>query len=348
MNKIGVVEGFFGMAWPEADRLSYASFLADSGGGFYIYAPKRDPHLRKQWRAPWTADYLAWIAGMASHFKKHGVSFGVGLSPFGLGQSLEQDDRSLLQTKLAALQTAGVEVLGLFFDDMPSDHALAQTQLACIRLVQEKFSGKVVFCPSYYTPDPILEKVFGNMPEGYWEDISAAPADVSMAWTGPRVISTEISVQHVQEFTQKLKRPLFLWENVFANDGPKNCKFLKLKPFSGREAGVFDLTEAFAFNMMNQPQLSKILFLAARSVLEHQTEPEAAFEAAVEKLCTPAFGEFLRRHRALYLEQGLDNLTASAKQEHCDQLATMGDAMALEVIAWLQGAYVVGPECLTD
>lgn len=348
MSKIGVVEGFFGPAWPEAQRLSYAAFIQQTGGGFYIYAPKRDPKLRKAWREPWDKDYLDWLASMARHFQNHNVSFGVGLSPFGLGSQLSKEDETLLMSKLSELDRAGVQLLGLFFDDMPTDAGLARSQRACVSLVRRVFTGKIIFCPSYYTPDPILEKVFGKMPENYWNDISAIPLDVAMAWTGPKVISPEIGVEHLESTMRQLKRRPFLWENIFANDGPKNCKFLKLKPFAGRERGVESLVEAFAFNMMNQPELSKIVFLASRLTLEMKTSPEAALNDAIEKLCSPAFAKFLESNRAAYLDLGLDQITEAARTQHLQKLQAMPDPAAREVSAWLKGEYIVGPECLTD
>jgi hyaluronoglucosaminidase len=344
--KIGVVEGFFGPAWPKADRLSYAPFIAQTGGGFYIYAPKQDPHLRKKWREAWSEEYLASLRSKAEHFKSHGVTFGVGLSPFGLGKTLSDVDRGLLHTKLRQLQDAGVELLGLFFDDMPSDEDLAATQIRCVEEVRKHFLGELVFCPSYYTYDPILDKVFGQRPAHYLEDIAkGVPLDVELAWTGPKVISPTIDVAHMREVRTLLKRAPYIWENIFANDGPKNCKFLKLKPFSGREEGVAKLASAFAFNMMNQPQLSKILFLASRLVIEQGLSADEGFERALDQHCSPAFAIFLRGYREVFLEKGLEHLEVS---RYLPSLGLCSDPGAREIEAWLRGEYVVGAECLTD
>ena len=348
MKKIGVVEGFFGPAWSHEARKSYAPFIQESGGGFYIYAPKRDPKLRKEWRHDWGQDYLAWLKDLAGHFLKHQVTFGVGLSPFGLGKILSKDDERILKAKLRDLSGAGVELLGFFFDDMPSDQNLLAAQLACVKLVRREFTGRIVFCPSYYTPDPILEKVFGKMPQNYWQDISTMPIDVFMAWTGPKVISTEISNEHLKDVTALLKRRPFIWENIFANDGPKNCKFLKLKPFSGRDKGVIGLVEAFAFNMMNQAQLSKVLFLSSRLVLEKNLESQIAFDQALNQLCSAPLKDFILQHREFYLQQGLDQMVPETKHAHIAQLSKLSEPMAHEIVAWLKGEYIVGPECLTD
>ncbi len=347
MRKIGVVEGFFGPEWPREARLGYAEFIARTGGGFYIYAPKRDQFLRKAWREEWGSEYAEWLTGMAAHFRSHGVAFGVGLSPFGLGAQLSDADRAHLRDKLSVLHKAGVELLGLFFDDMPSDANLATAQMACLAEVRRHFTGQILFCPSFYSYDPILEKVFGKMPDGYWPRIAQeTPAGVEMCWTGPKVISPEIDEAHLQEVTTMLKRPPFLWENLYANDGPRNCKFLKLRPFAGRTAGILDLCAGLGFNMMNQPELSKLVYVSSVLVLREGLAPDAALDRAIAENCSPSFAGFLHRHRLAFFEQGLDKI--DDKEGLLAELEGVDDPAAEEVRTWLKGGYVVGPECLTD
>lgn len=348
MKNIGIVEGFFGPAWPHNERLSYAEFLAQNGGDFYIYAPKQDPHLRKAWREKWDEEFLAKLRQMKKHFSSHRIKFGVGFSPFGLGTALTPEDMNHLESKLALLNELQIDLLGLFFDDMPITDLLAETQIETLRIVQKRFKQKIVFCPSFYTPDPILEKVFGKMPDKYLEKIAdGVPLDVSIAWTGPKVISPEISREHLLEVSALLKRKPYIWENLFANDGPRNCKFLKLKPFSGRSAEACAETEAFAFNMMNQAELSKITFLASKYVLEGDQHDEA-FEKALEKLCSPSLHKFIQTHRLEFLDKGLDNMTEEVKAQYQVELGRMSDLAAREISDWLSGKYIVGTECLTD
>ncbi len=349
MMKTGVIEGFFGPQWPRAARLSYAAFLAQHGGDFYIYAPKQDPNLRKKWREPWGKDYLLELAELRRTFHSAGVRFGVGFSPFGLGSKIEDADRAALMDKLSQLQGLQVDLLGLFFDDMPVTANLARTQLEVVDLVRSQFQGQLVFCPSFYTPDPLLDKVFGQRPPGYLEELATGiPQDVSIVWTGPKVISPEITADHLRETAKLLKRSPFLWENLYANDGPKNCKFLKLTPFTGRLPECFSLVDGMGLNLMNQPELSKILYLSSLLVVSGEADAEVAFRRAIKELSSPEFGDFLLRHREDFRTRGLDLLTSDETAHFLKELSEFSDPAALEVAQWLSGSYTVGSECLTD
>lgn len=349
MSQIGVIEGFFGPAWPTASRESYARFLKEAGADFYIYAPKADSFLRKQWREEWPSDYLLFLKGLISVFHAEGIKFGVGFSPFGLGHELSAEDREALTLKASILNALGVDILGLFFDDMPITEKLADTQIETLKTIKQSFSRKVIFCPSYYSPDPILDEVFGQRPADYLSTIAASVAsDVGMAWTGPKVISPEIDLTHLKETTALLKRKPFIWDNLFANDGPKNCKFLKITPFSGRDRSIFEGIEGLALNLMNQPELSKILFLSSVFVLKGGSHADEAFQKALATLCTPDFADFLTKNRSLFTNRGLDEISGELKLQLIDQLAGFQDAGAREIIQWLNGAYAVGSECLTD
>jgi hyaluronoglucosaminidase len=348
MNKTGIVEGFFGPQWPETDRKSYAEFLARAGGDFYIYAPKQDPNLRKKWREEWSEDYIQKLRTYTHVFHSHNIQFGVGFSPFGLGTTLTKADKTALSEKLTILNELGIDLLGLFFDDMPVTDNLAETQIETLEVIQKFFKNQIIFCPSYYTPDPILDKVFGQRPANYLQKIAAGiPQDVSIAWTGPKVISPEIPAEHLKEVTALLKRKPFIWENLFANDGPKNCKLLKLRPFSGRDSETTEWSEAFGFNMMNQPQLSKITYLASVFTLHGETA-EDAFEHALDELASHSFKDFIKTRKESLLTKGLDNFSQDEKNQMIDELRKLPDAGAKEIIDWLEGQYNVGSECLTD
>lgn len=345
---LGLIEGFFGPSWPIEDRLAFAPFLRQVGFRFYLYAPKADSFLRKRWREPWPREFTEAIAGLSSHFRAHGLQFGVGLSPFGLHQLPSSEGKRALEEKVSRLEAAGLDWLGLFFDDMPVHDGLAQAQLEAIRVIRGATRARVLFCPTFYSPDPVLEKVFGKRPGSYWEEISQAPPEVDFAWTGPRVISELVPVPHLEETAALLGRKPFLWDNLFANDGPRNSRYLKLRPPEGRTSLALRASRGWAWNPMNQAALSRIVILACSLVLREGLAPEAALERATRESCSPALADFISRHRHEWLENGLDKTEEGRRRAWLADLRGWTEPAAVEIARWLEGAYAVGPECLTD
>lgn len=336
---LGVIECFFGSPWPRASRLGYASFLAKNGFDFYIYAPKADRNLRKNWLLPWNSDYRAELTLLAKTFQNAGVKFGVCLSPMGIENMPGFELEAALLEKIRFLDSLGLGYLGIFFDDMPVHPELAAKQIEVIKMVREMTSAKIIFCPTFYSYAPILDKVFGQRPPGYLEEIGKGiPLDVEIAWTGPLVISDEVSSSHLNEVASVLRRKPFVSDNIFANDGPKNCKFLKLKiPFK-RSAADFAAASGWSVNPMNQPELSKIVLLALMNIREGMM-PAVAFESALNSIC-PEMTDFILQNLSFFTEGGLEGIRpAFPKFNH---------PVNTEIHAWLQGQYSVGDECLTD
>ena len=349
MMNTGIVEGFFGPAWTTESRASFADLLSAYGGSFYIYAPKRDAHLRKAWREDWDLSYLNGLTHLRDVYQSKNLKFGVALSPFGLGQKISSEDWEYLNIKFALLSGLKIDYLGLFFDDMPSTEDLLNVQTEVVKLALKYFPTGLIFCPSYYTFDPILDKVFGQRPQGYVEGLrDHIPTNVDVCWTGPKVISEEISRAHLIEVERLLGRKPFIWENFFANDGPKNCKFLKLKHFLGRDSSLLTHSSGVGFNLMNQPYLSQVLYLSALWVMEKHLSPEEAFNQSCLELYSPGLAHFLIQNRKSFLDEGLDKLAANIKEGYLHDLKDENSAAALEIKDWLKGEYLVGAECLTD
>lgn len=349
MTKIGIVEGFFGPAWNHEARLSFAPFMKKYGGSFYIYAPKRDANLRKAWRENWNSDYLLGLSVLRVTFHEHNLKFGVALSPFGLGSLISSEDWTHLKQKFEILSQLKIDYLGLFFDDMPSTPDLLKVQSEVVELALKYFPSGLIFCPSYYTYDSILDKVFGPRPIGYVEGLNNfISKDVDICWTGPKVISEIITREHLEEVSSILGRKPFIWENLYANDGPRNCKFLKLKYFTGRDNSLMTDTSAVGFNLMNQPFLSQLVYLSSLWVLNQELTPADAFEKSCFELYPPAMALFLIKNRTLFLEDGLDKISELQKEGLIEELNLFQTPAAIEIKDWLRGEYIVGPECLTD
>ena len=259
-------------------------------------------------------------------------------------------DLERLAVKTGQLQDIGIDILGLFFDDMHGHPDIAADQIRAVKSALDLGIKNIVFCPSYYTYDALLDRAFGQRPAHYLEDLGAGiPAGVDIIWTGPQVISTEISAEHLNEVAVSMKRPPFIWDNLFANDGPVLCKFLKLRPFAGRSNAALQASSGWGINPMNQIEMSKIVILASKKTAVDGMPPDEALIAAVRELTSAPLAERLIEHIPACMDLGLDKLTAEQKKEMVEKFRPYQDEVAaVEVIDWLEGKYHADLEIETD
>ncbi|MFP4623147.1 MAG: beta-N-acetylglucosaminidase domain-containing protein, partial [Gemmatimonadota bacterium] len=155
----GIIEGYYGRPWSWAERSDTALFLGRHGFGFYIYAPKADPYLRKRWQEDHPPEAAAALAGLARSCRDAGIRFGVGLSPYEIFRAFDAAARAALERKLRFLDGLGIDDLALLFDDMRGDlPELAARQLEVAGWVGDRTGAdRLIVCPTYYTEDPVLD-----------------------------------------------------------------------------------------------------------------------------------------------------------------------------------------------
>lgn len=344
---IGVVEGFYGRAWEEGERLDFLDFAARVGIDFYLYAPKADAFLRRRWREPYPEKSREFLERIAARAAKNGVAFGVGLSPYELYREWNPETRRSLRERLEMIREVGAETLGLFFDDMKGD----QERLAELQSEIASFAGellpdvRIVLCPTYYSDDPVLDRMFGARPEGYLERLGERlDPGVEVVWTGPKICSDVYPREHLEGVRRALGRKLWLWDNYPVNDGPRMCPFLHLRAFRGRGAVIAPFVSAHAINPMNQSVLSRIPILTelasrecARGGLDYR--PEVVWrKAALEVTGDPDLAARVERDLSAFQDTGWRNLPNEAKAEMSAAYRRFPvSAVREEVLAWLAG-----------
>ena len=346
MFGVGVVEGFFGPAWSWNSRHRFCESLPAYGGDFYLYAPKRDNFLRKTWKQTHPEEIWKELQRLSSTCHRSRVAFGVGLSPYEVYAEWNQQAQALLRDKIKRLEELNIQFLGLFFDDMRGAADLADKQVEIVEYVRDITNTTILFCPTYYSDDPLLDRIFGQRPDGYLERIGKLSKDIQIFWTGRKVIPESILADELNEVARVLRRKPFIWDNYFANDGPKQCKFLKLKHLDGRTCNAFRHSNGWAFNLMNQPSLSEIVFASSVETLTGGVNAEGSFHRMAAKLAGDGLELLLRRDKTAFLEMGLDKIDEGKKKDIIQALSS--DRFSQELFDWLNGKYVVGAECLTD
>lgn len=352
-SPVGVIEGFFGRPWSWQDRAAYADFLRRLGFDFYIYAPKDDRHLRQRWREPWSDEILTRVSSLAETYRDRDLRFGIGLSPFELHLEYGDGERSALRTKVRQLNDADPDILCILFDDMRGDTPmLADRQARIVDDIRAASTARAfIVCPTYYSSDPVLEKVFGAMPDGYLAELGRLlGSDIDIFWTGPKVCSRRYPPAHLDDIAALLRRRPFLWDNYPVNDSAAMAPFLHVGPFRDRPATLRQHIAGHAVNPMNQAWLSRI---PLRSLADSYRQgpdydPDGSFAEACRDECGADLGAMLAADITLLQKTGLENLTAADRDSLTQRYGNFrGNAHADEVLGWLAGDYAFDPACLT-
>lgn len=349
--ELGVIEGYFGRPWSWEDRAAVVRRLAPAGYSYFHYAPKAEARLRKQWRTPFTDAQCMAMAAFAAECRAHNMRFGVGLTPFAAHLEWDDGARSAMRVKLDQLSAIGLDDLALLFDDMDGAIAdLAERQAAIIGFAADHVHATRLFtCPSYYSDDPVLDRVFGQRPEHYLEDFGRLiDPSIAIYWTGEEVCSREIGVGHLDDVASRLGRRPALWDNYPVNDGPRMSQYLHLRAFTGRTAAIGDAVSHHAINPASQPLLSIIPALTLPILYAEGSGYRymQAFAEAAAAICGGELAAMLTADLLTFNDSGLDRLSDERRAKLAARYKAVGHPAALEVADWLTGGYAITGEML--
>jgi hypothetical protein len=343
--ELGLIEGFFGRPWSWPERAEAISYLAPHNYRFYLYAPKADAFLRRQWQALHPDREMEALGQLAAHCRTQGVRFGIGLSPFELHLAPDRGWQDVLARKLAHLDALRIDDLAILFDDMRGDIAdLAQRQAAIVDFAAGRTRAtRLICCPTYYSDDPILDDVFGQRPPGYLRDLGRLldPA-IEVMWTGPEVCSHELSSGHLIKIAEEIRRRPFLWDNYPVNDGQRMSRHLHIRGFTGRPAGIGRHIAAHGINPASQPVLSRIpaLTLADSYRFGEGYDYGVSLKKAVRAVLGPELGEQVRRDLVVLQDRGLDRMDRRRAPLR-ETYQAFDHPGAAEILAWLDGQWTV-------
>jgi hypothetical protein len=343
--ELGIVEGYYGRPWSWDARQETIACLAAHGFGFYLYAPKADPFLRKRWREDHPPEFADPLRRLAARCGQLGVRFGVGISPYELYLDFDGAARAALKRKLAGFDALGVKQLAILFDDMRGDVPdLADTQTRIVHWIAEHSGAeRFAICPTYYTDDPVLDRFFGERPPNYLAALgSRLDRSVDVFWTGEDVCSARYSRGHLARVAETLGRRPLLWDNYPVNDGPVMSARLHLRAFTGRPASNGDLLAGHAINPALQPVLSRIpaLTLVESYARGDAYEYGAAFTHAAVEVLGARLADQVAGHLPLLQDRGLDRLGELAPRLR-EAYAAIDHPGAREIVDWLDGHFRV-------
>lgn len=351
MSELGIIEGYFGRSWDWNARADVVARLAPAGYRFFHYAPKAEALLRKRWQEPFGADGLAPLAHFAGQCRDANMCVGVGLTPFGVQFGFGPDERAALKAKLAELDAAGINDCAILFDDMEGaipDLAARQAEVMAF-VLDHSHATRFFLCPSYYSDDPVLDRVFGERPANYLADLGKMidPA-VAIYWTGEEVCSRDIGCGHLGDVAQLLGRKPALWDNYPVNDGPRMSQYLHLRAFTGRSVAAGEMLSHHAMNPMSQPHLGCIAALTLPMLYTRGADYRygAAFIEAATAVVGDQLAEMLQADLLTLNDSGLDRLSDERKARLAARYAAIDHTAAREITDWLSGGYAITGEML--
>ncbi|VIO86311.1 Uncharacterized protein BM_BM5855 [Brugia malayi] len=236
----GIVEGFYGRPWTADQRKDLFARMKHLGMNTYIYAPKDDLKHRADWRQLYNSDEVELLQSLIQTAKMENVTFVYALSPgIDIIYSSEKEIKAL-HDKSEQVRCLGCDAFALLFDDI--DMALNDAdkkQFSSIVMAQLTVANALYeflkcphffFCPTEYCEsraNPSLEESDYLLTLG-----KKLVADIHILWTGPRVVSREITIDHIRRVAAVLQRKPVVWDNLHANDYDPKRVFLG--PFAGR------------------------------------------------------------------------------------------------------------------
>jgi hypothetical protein len=349
----GVIEGFFGRSWEWRDRLTCIDFLRDRGYRFYIYAPKADPFLRRRWREPLPAQTLVRLSELRGRCRARGSSFGIGLTPFEIYLNYDVAAQASLRSKVEQINDIGADMLCILFDDMRGNvEGLADLQAKVIADICAWSKAKrFIVCPTYYSYDPLLARVFGSPPKTYLRDFGRLlDTSIDVFWSGEKVISDGYSAVHLSDVAAEIGRKPFVWDNYISNDSKIRTNHLFLDPTAGSWELPANQAAGLAINPMNQPYLSRIALAGYQHLLTQDpaSRQRTTFAGICRELCGSQLAERLVSDFDLLQKTGLNQIDPDTRRKLLDWYGSQNsNPYAEDIAAWLRGDYVFDPQCLT-
>ncbi|KAG0725771.1 Protein O-GlcNAcase [Chionoecetes opilio] len=250
----GVVEGFYGRPWTPEQRKDLFVKQQKWGINCYIYAPKDDYKHRANWRELYTVEEAEHLTALITEARRHGITFYYAISP-GLDITYSgQKELGALKRKLEQVAQMGCNAFAILFDDIDPEMSGADKEVftsfahAQVSVTNEVYAHlsqpRFMFCPTQYCSTRAVPTVHTSE---YLNTIGQKLApEIDIMWTGPKVISKVLTVEHIREVTEVMRRPPVIWDNLHANDYDQARLFLG--PYCGRSPDLIDLLRGVVTN----------------------------------------------------------------------------------------------------
>ena len=282
----GVIEGFYGRPWTHSQRLDLIAFIGARSMNTFVYAPKDDPLIRREWRSPYAGQDLGRLLELVECGARHAVDVVYCLSPGLSIQYSSAADIDALGAKFDSIAKLGVRRFGLLLDDIPTElqHPADRSAFGDLAEAHIALVGHVY---DHLGPDrglvvgPTVYRGYGD--EDYISRLGRGiDPRVDLFWTGRAICSATLDVADAATFARSTARPATYWDNYPVNDVAMTHE-LHVGPYRGRDPNLWRFATGIIANGMELFESSKIAFATIADYLAAPVsyDPETSWRSAL-------------------------------------------------------------------
>ena len=278
----GLVEGYYGNPYSEADRMGLLKMFGEMKMNVYIYGPKDDAYHKSKWREEYPAELGKKITEYVNVAKANKIEFMWAIHP---GEDIQWNDtdRANIVNKLKAMCKLGVRSFAVFWDDLWGDdgtHGDEQAELMnyIAAELQKAYPDvkPLTICPTQYNrgwANSIYLPALGDIMN----------SDINIMWTGNSVVDM-INYSDMTWINNQIKRKAYIWLNYPVSDYCIN--HLLMGPTYGNDLNIADMLSGFVSNPMEYAEASKVSLFSIADYTWNMPayDSNASWEAAIKYL----------------------------------------------------------------
>ena len=278
----GLVEGYYGNPYSEANRMSLFEMFGRQKMNIYIYGPKDDVYHKDKWREKYPAAQGKKITQYVNAAKANKVDFVWAIHP-GNDIQWNDTDRRNIVNKLKAMYELGVRTFAVFFDDVwGGEGTRGDKQAELMNYITEQLSAAYddvnpcIICPTQYNK--------GWSSGDYLNTLgSTMNKEVRIMWTGNSVVDM-INKADMQWINNQISRKAFIWLNYPVTDCCIN--HLLMGPTWGNDLDIANMLSGFTSNPMEYAEASKLSLFSIGEYNWNMSEynPDESWEEAIKYL----------------------------------------------------------------
>lgn len=280
----GLVEGYYGNPYSDADRNSLFKMFGELKMNVYIYGPKDDVYHKNKWREPYPEADGKRIAELAAAAAHHKVRFVWALHP-GVDIKWTDADRKASLEKLEKMYELGIRDFAIFFDDIfGEEQKKGDGQAEYLNYINANFVKKhtdispLIMCPTEYN------KAYIGYNSNYLSQLGGTTdKETNIMWTGNGVVDM-INKSDMSFINGKIQRNAYIWLNYPVTDYCIN--HLLMGPTYGNDLNISDMLSGFVSNPMEYAEASKVSLFSIGDYTWNMPDydSDTSWEAALEYL----------------------------------------------------------------